>query len=289
MSDVIEVPAAHKNLINSNITVANASIIGVGHLGSDLAYNIAKLGVPELYLYDSDQVERRNLSGTVYTRSHIGSDKVLALKEIIIESNFEPKYIQVFAKNVECAGDIKQNTQFFIIATDSLESRISIFEAISEQLLPDEQAYLIDIRSRSTVAEVYGFPLEDETARYWFSENLKSKRKDPTKPVHCNESNIIQNTKLITSIATQIFSDVLDGDRKPKYFRSNIRDYKVFPVKLNWDEIIKNYENYILSQPCPNCSKNHRSMNAREKCIKKSKNSEADGDRLPDRSELFDF
>ena len=52
MKDFLEVPVAHKNLINSKILEASISIVGAGHLGSWVAHGLSFIGstVKDAYL-----------------------------------------------------------------------------------------------------------------------------------------------------------------------------------------------------------------------------------------------
>ena len=75
----------------------------------------------------------------------------------------------------------------------------------------------------ANISEVYGVPLDDEVARYWYKRNLETKMGDPTPEVGCNEANIIQNSWNASNVALQVFSKVLDGDRELRYFGSGHR------------------------------------------------------------------
>jgi hypothetical protein len=61
-------------------------VIGVGATGSWLALILAKIGVPNLHIWDFDTVEMHNIPGQMYRpRKDIGRPKVEALAEIIEE------------------------------------------------------------------------------------------------------------------------------------------------------------------------------------------------------------
>lgn len=286
---VLEVPAAHKNLISSNILVTSISGIGLGHLGSNILSCIAKLGAPEFYLYDGDEIERRNLSGSAYNKTQIELKKAEALKDIIIEGSFEPKLVYSISKHVSSASDLVQETDVYIISTDSIESRLEIFNSIRElHKKSKKKPYLIDMRSRGKIAEIYGIPMEDEVAAFWYEQNIQSRLKDPTPPVHCNEANIIQNTNLTTSIAIQIFSDILDGERELLYFRLDITNYKIHPITISLETFEKELQKKKLKEPCEYCNKKHRSIKLKERCKKKSENTPKKiDDKLPSREDLF--
>ena len=59
------------------------TIVGVGSLGSMIAYNLAKMGFKNICVYDTDIVEEHNVSNQLYGKCDIGKKKVKALQERI--------------------------------------------------------------------------------------------------------------------------------------------------------------------------------------------------------------
>lgn len=58
-------------------------IAGCGGIGSNLAYQIARLKPYSIVLYDDDKVELANMSGQLFKRSDIGNKKVNAVHDMI--------------------------------------------------------------------------------------------------------------------------------------------------------------------------------------------------------------
>ncbi len=289
MKNFLEIPVAHRNLINSKILETSVSIIGTGHLGSWVANGLSLIGATEFYLYDYDIVEDRNISGTPYQSVSIGKPKVDELKNLMEMSSVGKRFILTRNKKLEKAKDIVQDTEFYIIATDSLESRQSVFNAIVKV---SKNSFLIDMRSRAKISEIYSLPLENEIAKFWYKENLKSNEKDPTPPIHCNEANIVQNSLLASSVTIQIVSDVLDGCREARYFRLGIDKFSIQPVTVplesyekEYNKIKKKQVSRIKLRECIVCSKKHRKASLFERCKAKQKVDKNKG--LPDRSALF--
>ncbi|MHA2171707.1 MAG: ThiF family adenylyltransferase [Candidatus Kariarchaeaceae archaeon] len=290
MKVFLEVPVAHKNLINSKILEASISIVGAGHLGSWVAHGLSLIGATEFYLYDDDIVETRNLSGTPYLQDSIGKRKVEELTKLMEQSSVGRRFIYPVKRKVKKTSDFVQETEFYIVTTDSLKSRHSIFKAIQKTNSP---GFLIDMRSRAKISEVYAIPLDDEIASYWYEVNLKSRKKDPTPPIHCNEANIVQNSMLAASVAIQILSDVLDEDRRTRYFRLGIDHFSLQEVEIpliTFEEELKKSSRKgkpIKSETpsCRVCNKKHRSKKLFQKCEEQEKRETKA--QLPDRSELF--
>lgn len=75
-------PGVYKILKNAKVAIA-----GLGGLGSNIAINLARIGVGELLLVDFDIVEPSNLNRQQYFIKHIGMEKCSAMKEIIAMIN----------------------------------------------------------------------------------------------------------------------------------------------------------------------------------------------------------
>lgn len=65
----------------------NVAIAGLGGLGSNIAYALARIGVGHLHLIDFDRVDITNLNRQQYFMEHIGMYKTDALKSLLLKIN----------------------------------------------------------------------------------------------------------------------------------------------------------------------------------------------------------
>lgn len=65
----------------------NVAIAGLGGLGSNIAYALARIGVGHLHLIDFDCVDITNLNRQQYFMEHIGMYKTDALKSLLLKIN----------------------------------------------------------------------------------------------------------------------------------------------------------------------------------------------------------
>ena len=65
----------------------NVAIAGLGGLGSNIAYSLARIGVGHLHLIDFDKVDITNLNRQQYFMEHIGMYKTEALKSLLLKIN----------------------------------------------------------------------------------------------------------------------------------------------------------------------------------------------------------
>ena len=102
-------------------------VIGVGATGSFVAYQLAKMGVRQLHIWDYDQVEEHNIANQVYGLSDVGKNKVDALKERIIADTG----IEVTAHNEKVTSATKDRLVGIVyVLVDSMSARKDIFSAL---------------------------------------------------------------------------------------------------------------------------------------------------------------
>ncbi len=78
----------------------NHLVIGVGGVGSWVAYFLTTVGAKKLTLVDRDVVEEHNLNRTPYTIYHIGLEKVLALKTLL-EAKSPSIKVDIYNEKIE--------------------------------------------------------------------------------------------------------------------------------------------------------------------------------------------
>lgn len=100
-------------------------IIGAGATGSAVALELAKIGVKNLHVWDFDKVEEHNLANQMYGPSHIGLDKVEALREVIVHQTGTEITIHPEAMNASNVPD----SHIAFLLTDTMESRREIGQA----------------------------------------------------------------------------------------------------------------------------------------------------------------
>lgn len=98
-------------------------IIGLGATGSIIAFNLAKLGLENIRLWDHDIIEEHNIANQLYSNSQIGKYKAEAMHDII-KQNMD---IDVEYNIEEVDGTQKMGTYVFLL-TDTMESRKDIFD-----------------------------------------------------------------------------------------------------------------------------------------------------------------
>lgn len=104
-------------------TKTEVHIIGVGAVGSNIALQLAKLGVPLVHLWDFDIVNEHNITNQVYNINDIAKPKVNALKEHMLENNPDMK---IYAHNMKYTNQPLKGIVFLTV--DSIKTRKQIAE-----------------------------------------------------------------------------------------------------------------------------------------------------------------
>jgi molybdopterin/thiamine biosynthesis adenylyltransferase len=98
------------------------TIIGAGATGSWLALALAKLGITDITVYDFDTVEEHNVPNQAYGLDAIGSQKVRALRDEILEATgTEIKWKDEKFTNQRLSGIV-------FLMVDSMAARRDIWE-----------------------------------------------------------------------------------------------------------------------------------------------------------------
>ena len=75
----------HGEKIQKNFESATVAVCGLGGLGSNIAFALARAGIGKLILIDFDSVDITNLHRQQYKANQIGMSKTQALKENLLE------------------------------------------------------------------------------------------------------------------------------------------------------------------------------------------------------------
>lgn len=96
------------------------NIIGCGAIGSNVALQLAKLGIEKLVLWDFDIVSEHNITNQIYNINDVGRPKVEALEEHLKLQN---PTIKIIKKGKYSTQPLKG---ILILAVDSIELRHKI-------------------------------------------------------------------------------------------------------------------------------------------------------------------
>ena len=114
-------------------------VAGIGGIGSNCAYQLARMNPAALFMYDDDVVEQANMSGQLYCQGDVGKAKVDAMADMI--SSYTTMHniyaIQDKFKADSEAGDV------MICGFDNMEARRIFFVAWNNHVMakPEEERH----------------------------------------------------------------------------------------------------------------------------------------------------
>lgn len=124
------------------------TVIGAGGIGSPAVLALAKMGVPEIIVWDDDSVEPHNLPNQMYRGADIGSPKVEALQATV--QAFTGTQIRIQPNRFEPGQPL---SGIVIAAVDRMDARATIWDAVKANIMNVQ--LFIDARMGAEVGHLY--------------------------------------------------------------------------------------------------------------------------------------
>jgi len=186
-----------KDLENCSVT-----LIGAGGIGSPTAITLAKMGVPNLTIYDFDVVDIHNLPNQIYRIQDLKRLKVEALKEIICEfSDCKVTPINAYFDATTKARGI------VICAVDKMSVRQEIWKSIRYNL---HVPLYIDARMGAEVLRLHTLKPTDLNSVRWYESTMYGDEDALEAP--CTERAIIYTVMMAASLITNQVKKHVKGE-----------------------------------------------------------------------------
>lgn len=131
----------HTRAVQEKIRKARVAVCGLGGLGSNIAFALARCGVGRLHLIDFDCVDLTNLNRQQYTIAQLGRPKPQALKEELLAVN---PYLDICTDWVKITEDnlpeLLKDDRYICEAFDAPEEKAMLTNFVLENF-PDK--YLV--------------------------------------------------------------------------------------------------------------------------------------------------
>lgn len=112
---------------------SGAAIAGLGGLGSNIAFSLARTGIGYLHLIDFDRVDITNLNRQQYFIHQIGMEKTEALKENLLQIN---PYLEIHTDCVKVEEgnirDLLAEDRYICEAFDKAENKAMLVNGVLE-------------------------------------------------------------------------------------------------------------------------------------------------------------
>ena len=176
----------------------NATVIGVGAIGRQVALQLAAIGVRRLKLFDFDTVETTNVTTQGYRWGDLGQLKVLALKEALteIDPSVEVETIEDRYRPSYHTGDI------VFCCVDTISARAAIWRHVA-----DDCRFWADGRMLGEVLRVLA--VTDEQSRSHYTTTLF--RQSEAQAGSCTSRSTIYSAGIAAGLMLHQFSCWLRG------------------------------------------------------------------------------
>lgn len=192
-------------------------IIGVGAVGSRIAEQLTRLGFSNFNIYDFDTVDDINIPNQLYVHKDIGSDKVDAMKQHMLDIN---PNVQV---RVHAKGYTNQSLMGAVfLAVDSIDLRRKI---VSSLMYSDKVDVVFDGRMRLTDAQYYGanWKSEDHRKTLLDSMTFTDEQAESATPVSaCGSSLSVVPT--VVTLSSVIVANFISYVKKKDIFQMALID-----------------------------------------------------------------
>lgn len=123
----------HSEAVWNKLGSARVAIAGLGGLGSNVAFSLARMGVGHLHIIDFDKVDITNLNRQQYFLKHIGMKKTDALYEELMEINpyleIKKECVKVSEENIK---NLFENDDIICEAFDLPEAKSMLINGVFE-------------------------------------------------------------------------------------------------------------------------------------------------------------
>ena len=123
------------------LSEGRVAIAGLGGLGSNVAYALARIGVGHLHLIDFDVVDITNLNRQQYFMEHLGMYKTDALKSLLLKINpyldIQTDCVKVTEENIV---DLLRDDPIICEAFDRAEAKAMLVNGVLEHF-PEKSWY----------------------------------------------------------------------------------------------------------------------------------------------------
>ena len=125
----------HGEEIQNNFESATVAICGLGGLGSNIAFALARAGIGKLILIDFDSVDITNLHRQQYKSSQIGMNKTDALRDNLLEI---APYVAIESHkdriSEDNAEELLEEANIICEAFDDAESKAMLVNLVLERM-----------------------------------------------------------------------------------------------------------------------------------------------------------
>lgn len=207
-------------------------IVGCGSLGSYIGMFLAKLGLNEFHLYDSDTVAETNVANQSFMLADVGMRKTTALEQQIRMHSTWSRAI----RNQTGHQPLSVTLHDAISADDLILDDDAVIFSVVDSILPRQLVYknsadtawIIDTRTGTEYYTV--FPLDKankENCKY-YEEQAMVLPPGGVEDGDCTLQSIAYSTAMAAATAVGVYIRMCRGDKYPKNIEFDLRMFDLY-------------------------------------------------------------
>lgn len=149
MSDKVDYKRQSAIASPERLSKVHVHIVGMGTVGSNAAYHLARLGVKNFTFYDADSVESHNIPSQQFDFADIGRLKVEAARDQVLRTAPDAKVKTV----AEFADGSEDMAGIVVFGLDSMQARRDVFNLCCEN--NPSVKFVIDIRMAGNTSQAF--------------------------------------------------------------------------------------------------------------------------------------
>lgn len=191
-------------------------IIGVGATGSATAMCLAKMGCPNIKLYDFDTIELHNIPNQFFSPDQVNMPKVKALSDNMEKfANIKPEIFQSRWEN--------EVSPIMIIAVDSMADRKTIYESLKEKYGVE---LMIEPRMGAENFRIYSLTPSDPDHQKFYEKTLYTDEEAGESV--CTNRAIAYNTFIMSGFISSIVKKFLKSEPISKEIIFDLKNMTMF-------------------------------------------------------------
>lgn len=194
------------DIIPIDVLGERITIIGAGAIGSFTALSLAKMGFSNITVFDNDKIEVENMNCQFYRHSDIGSQKVVALADLIL--SFTGVRIEAIDRKYEGGAF----PGIVISAVDSMAVRRLIWE--NHCMRAPATKVVIDPRMGAENALLYVMSPMSEKDAQTYEKTLYSDQ-DAVQE-RCTAKATIYTAEMLAGLVCKAVKNVAKGEKYPR-------------------------------------------------------------------------
>lgn len=197
------------------ITEKRVVIAGIGGIGSNLAFQIARMHPAVLSLFDPDIVEEANMSGQLFGNGDIGKHKVSAMYEMLC--NYAPSPIIYTHRNRFLATN--NPTDIMMCGFDNMEARKTFFNVWKNHVVSLEddrkkECLYLDGRLSIDMLQVFCITGDDTYNMQRYEQEFLFSDAEAEETV-CSMKQTTYLASMIASLMTNLFVNFVANSLEP--------------------------------------------------------------------------